>query len=75
MATRPSDANPAYGYLWWLNSGDSSMEGVPNSIFYAAGFGGNYIVIDRENSLLIVTRWLEPSKLAEFLKLIYEQEK
>ena len=31
----------------------------------------NYIVVDRENELVIVTRWLEPSKLAEFLKLVY----
>jgi len=71
-AIKPSPANPSYGYLWWLNSGSRSMEGVPASVFYAAGFGGNYIVVDRDNKMVIVTRWLEPSKLADFLAKVYE---
>lgn len=71
MATKSSPANPSYGFMWWLNRGESVMESVPESVFYASGFGGNYIVIDRENKVVIVTRWLEPSKLAEFLKLVY----
>lgn len=70
-----SEANPAYSYLWWLNKGNRKMEGIPESIFYASGFGGNFIVIDQENDLLIVTRWLEPSKLEEFLKLVYKSLK
>jgi hypothetical protein len=48
------------------------MEGVPEHVFYAAGFGGNYIVVDQENKIVVVTRWLEPSQLAEMLKLVYE---
>ncbi len=71
MATESSPANPSYGFMWWLNGGTRVMEGVPESVFYASGFGGNYIIIDRENSMVIVTRWLEPSKLGEFLKLVY----
>lgn len=70
-----SEANPAYSYLWWLNKGNRKMEGIPESIFYASGFGGNFIVIDQENDLLIVTRWLEPSKLEEFLRLVYKSLK
>jgi CubicO group peptidase (beta-lactamase class C family) len=72
IATKPSEANPSYGYLWWLNRGDRKIEGVPESIFYAAGFGGNYIVIDQENNLVVVTRWLEPSKLGDLLRMIYK---
>ena len=72
VATEPSPANPSYGYLWWLNNGSRSMEGVPESIFYAAGFGGNYIVVDQNNDMVIVTRWLEPSELNEFLKIVYK---
>ena len=71
MATKSSPANPSYGYMWWLNRGERVMESVPESVFYASGFGGNYIVIDRENQIVIVTRWLEPTKLAVFLKLVY----
>ncbi len=70
-ATTPSAANPSYGYLWWLNAaGSRQWEGVPSSVFYAAGFGGNFIVIDRDNSLVIVTRWLEPSKIGELVKMV-----
>ncbi len=71
MARQPSPANEKYGYLWWLNTGNGQIPEMPQTVFQASGFGGNYIVIDQENDLVIVTRWLEPSKLAEFLKLIY----
>jgi len=48
------------------------MEGVPESVFYAAGFGGNYIIIDREHGLVVVTRWLQPGKLGDFYKLVLQ---
>ncbi|HSI69923.1 MAG TPA: serine hydrolase [Gillisia sp.] len=72
-AIQPSPANENYGYMWWLNrKGDRHWDGLPEHIFYAAGFGGNFIIIDREKDLVIVTRWLEPSKIAEFTKMVYE---
>ena len=71
-AIQPSPANESYGYLWWLNKGVRKIEGITESIFYAAGFGGNYIIIDREHDLVIVTRWLEPSKRPEFLKKVMD---
>jgi CubicO group peptidase (beta-lactamase class C family) len=67
-ATTPSKPNPNYGYLWWLNKkGNRHWEGVSEDIFYAAGFGGNFIIIDKANNLVVVTRWLEPSKIGEFM--------
>ena len=72
MATIPSSANESYGYMWWLNQGSRKMEGVPDHVFYAAGFGGNYIIIDKKNNLVIVTRWLEPAKMGEMVKLVYD---
>lgn len=71
-AVSPSEANPSYGYMWWLNKGDRQIKEIPEEVFYAAGFGGNYIIIDQQNRLVIVTRWLEPSRLADFLKLVYK---
>jgi len=71
-ASSPAFEN--YGYMWWLNneSAPRHMEGVPDHIYYAAGFGGNFIVVDDKNDLVVVTRWLEPSKLGDLLTLVYE---
>lgn len=67
-AIAPSMPNANYGYMWWLNKkGSRHWEGLSESIYYAAGFGGNFIVIDEENDLVVVTRWLEPSKMGEFM--------
>lgn len=67
-AISPSKPNVNYGYMWWLNKkGDRHWEGLSESIYYAAGFGGNFIVVDNENDLVVVTRWLEPNKIGEFM--------
>jgi len=66
-----SEANASYGYMWWLNKGERYMEGVPDHVFYGAGFGGNYVVVDQKNNMVIVTRWLEPKKLGAFLAKVY----
>ena len=70
-ATTPSTPNVNYGYMWWLNKkGDRHWEGLSENIYYAAGFGGNFIVIDKENDMVVVTRWLEPSKIGEFMSKV-----
>ncbi|UII81212.1 serine hydrolase [Flagellimonas sp. CMM7] len=72
-ATEPSVPNVNYGYMWWLNQkGPRHWEGVPEHLFYAAGFGGNFIVVDQKTGLMLVTRWLEPNKIGEFVKLVYD---
>ncbi len=70
-AITPSKPNVNYGYMWWLNKkGNRHWDGLSENIFYAAGFGGNFIIIDKENDLVVVTRWLEPSKISDFMKLV-----
>jgi len=67
-ATTSSTPNPNYGYMWWLNKkGDRHWEGLSEDIYYAAGFGGNFIIIDKEHNVVVVTRWLEPNKVGEFM--------
>ncbi|MEO7990445.1 MAG: serine hydrolase [Chryseolinea sp.] len=68
--TQSSEANASYGYLWWLNRGSEKWDGVSEDIFYANGFGGNFIVIDRAHDLVIVTRWLDPDKIGEMVREI-----
>ncbi|MBC7904986.1 MAG: serine hydrolase [Gemmatimonadaceae bacterium] len=70
----PSPANAEYGYLWWLNA-EEKWKGVSKNIYYAAGFGGNYIVIDQQHDLLIVTRWMDDNKIGELVKLVIEATK
>ena len=71
----PSAANQSYGLMWWLNKGERKTDGLSEDIYYAAGFGGNYIIIDKENDLVIVTRWLEPSKRGEMTSLVIDANK
>ena len=66
---QPSNAYKSYGFMWWLNA-DGRYKDVPKSIYTAEGFGGNFIVIDKEHDLLIIARWLEPGKLGEFIKRV-----
>lgn len=67
-ATTSSKSNKSYGYMWWLNRGDRKWDDVDDpAIYSAAGFGGNFIVIDKKNDLLIVTRWLEPKMIGDFV--------
>ncbi len=44
--------------MWWLNTGKERITIAPEDVFFAAGFGGNYIYVDQENDLLIVLRWV-----------------
>jgi CubicO group peptidase (beta-lactamase class C family) len=67
---QPSAANESYGYMWWLLKGEPKIKNVPDSIYYAAGFGGNFIVIDNEHQMVLVTRWLEPAFFSEWLELV-----
>jgi len=71
-ATTPSPANENYGYMWWLDpaDGNARMKALSDRGFYAAGFGGNYIIVEPELDLVIVTRWLEPSRAGEFLEMV-----
>ena len=73
---KPSEANSSYGYMWWLNQGSRKWKQVNDeSIYYAAGFGGNYIVVDKTHNLLVITRWIEPNKIGEMMNLVLKSLK
>lgn len=65
---QPSAANKTYGLLWWLN-GNGHLGQLSKSVYAAEGFGGNFIVVDSEDDLVIVARWLEPSKIGGLVDL------
>tara|TARA_R100001369_G_scaffold80583_1_gene111068 strand:- start:412 stop:576 length:165 start_codon:yes stop_codon:yes gene_type:complete len=54
--------------MWWLNKkGLRHWENVSDDIYYAVGFGGNFIVIDKKHNVVVVTGWLEPSTTGAFM--------
>ncbi len=58
QAVQPAEVRPDYGYMWWLNTGRERIPAAPESAYYAAGFGGNYVYVDNDNDLVIVLRWI-----------------
>ncbi len=44
--------------MWWTNE-ENDLKDVSKEVYYADGFGGNFIVIDNEYDLVIVVRWLD----------------
>jgi CubicO group peptidase (beta-lactamase class C family) len=70
-AKAPSVPNPSYGYMWWTLKGNTDWGVVPDHVYYAAGFGGNFIIVDQENDLVIITRWLDSSLVGDFAEMVY----
>jgi CubicO group peptidase (beta-lactamase class C family) len=64
-----STAYKNYGYMWWINA-DKKWKDVSSTIYYAAGFGGNYIIVDNEHDLVVVARWMDDSKMGDLMNLI-----
>jgi CubicO group peptidase (beta-lactamase class C family) len=72
----PSPSNLEYGYMWWLNkrNGEGYWKGVPENVYYGAGFGGNYIVVIPDNKIVIVARWMGRGTIGKFVKMIIEAD-
>ena len=71
----PSENNSSYGYMWWLNRGQRKWDGLPENIYYGSGFGGNYVVIVPDHDLVIVSRWINSSKIGEFVSKVLGSHK
>ncbi|HET6767702.1 MAG TPA: serine hydrolase [Chitinophagaceae bacterium] len=67
--SQPSVANKSYGLMWWTNE-ENRLGNVSKKIYSADGFGGNFIVVDNEHDIVIVVRWLDPSKIGELVQLV-----
>jgi len=55
-----------------MNQGNRRWEEVSDQVYYGSGFGRNFLVVDKENNIVLVTRWLEPSKIGEMVKLVLD---
>lgn len=73
MLRAPAEAFSGYGYMWWLNTRKLALKDAPEHVYYASGFGGNFIVVDEQNDLVVVVRWMP--RLNDFLKIVFDAVK
>jgi CubicO group peptidase (beta-lactamase class C family) len=66
LATTPTPLRPVYGFLWWLNTDGKQYSKASPKSFFALGAGGNPIWIDPEHDMVVVTRWMDPSRFNDF---------
>jgi CubicO group peptidase (beta-lactamase class C family) len=64
-ALTPSEREPDYGYLWWLNTDRKSWPSAPASSFAAMGNGTNTIWIDPDDDIVLVWRWFRNEAMDE----------
>jgi CubicO group peptidase (beta-lactamase class C family) len=69
-ALTPTPANPTYGFMNWYNNKDKKLlPSVPASVFMHVGNGTNLVIVDPDDDLVVVLRWIDNNKSAdEFLK-------
>jgi len=72
MALTPTPIRPVYGYLWWLNTDRKQYPNASAESFFALGSGGNMIWVDPAHDLVVVTRWVQPARLNEFIGKVME---
>lgn len=74
VSPRPSDERGRYGRGFWLNTGGVSFHGVPESLFYASGHNGQYVIVVPEWELVVVRLGLTHggtgSGVGEFLRAL-----
>ncbi|MFN2500417.1 MAG: serine hydrolase domain-containing protein [Pyrinomonadaceae bacterium] len=68
QAKTPTGPEPTYGFMnWFLNTNKKYYPNAPASAFVHVGNGTNIIYVDPENDLVMVVRWIENSKIDEFI--------
>lgn len=71
QARTPTAAQPTYGFMnWFLNTDRKFYAAAPASAFAHMGNGTNIIYVDPDNDIVIVARWIEGSKINEFIEKI-----
>jgi CubicO group peptidase (beta-lactamase class C family) len=66
----PCALNPAYGLLWWLNTGRAKWPSASAESFAFSGAGGNITWVDPAAELVAVLRWVDATKLDGFMAAV-----
>ena len=76
MAQTPGKVNDGYGFMnFFLNTGRKSIPAAPESAFSHRGAGSNVIYVDRENNLIVVSRWINGGAIPEFIEKVLAAKK
>jgi len=67
-ATTPSQLNPTYGAMWWVNTEQKLWPSAPATSYAALGGGDNMLWIDPEHQLVVVLRWYQRGTEDGFLQ-------
>ncbi|MDN5202884.1 serine hydrolase [Fulvivirgaceae bacterium BMA10] len=66
----PCEAEPTYGYMWWLNTDRKMWPDVPADSYAARGGGSNIIWVYPKKKLVVVIRWIQGNKVNDALAKI-----
>jgi CubicO group peptidase (beta-lactamase class C family) len=68
----PCALNASYGLLWWLNTHHGRYKSAPENSFFASGAGGNLTWVAPDQQLVAVMRWIDPTAIDTFIRLIMQ---
>jgi CubicO group peptidase (beta-lactamase class C family) len=66
----PCMLNPAYGLLWWLNTGRAKWPSASAESYTFSGAGGNITWVDPAAETVAVLRWVDSTKLDGFMAAV-----
>ena len=66
----PCALKPRYGLFWWLNADGTYQPAAPRDSFFAMGAGGNVTWVDPTHDIVAVLRWIDATKLNEWIGLV-----
>ena len=73
-ATTPTDIQPNYGFMWWLNTDRAQFPAAPESSFFALGAASTSVIwVDPEHDIVAVTRWVDGTEhVNEFIRRVLD---
>jgi CubicO group peptidase (beta-lactamase class C family) len=66
-ATTPSEVEPTYGYMWWVNPDGMHFPRLSPRSYSAQGAGGHVIWVSPDHDLVVVLRWVKSDSREECL--------
>jgi CubicO group peptidase (beta-lactamase class C family) len=71
LSRTPTGPNPGYGYMnWFLNTDKKLFPAARADAVAFVGNGDNIVFIDYEHDVVAVSRWIDDSQKAEFVRLL-----